>query len=75
MQLIQLTPPLVKIRLRIVPQLPGLLSLMKCLLDTTDQADVLVDCIGEGERILLGLPGVEVADAQLDVGEGGEGPC
>lgn len=54
-----------------MPAVPGLLALLEGFFDTADEADVFIDGVGEGEGVLLGLAGVEIADAELYVGEGG----
>lgn len=52
--------------------MPGALALVEGLLDAADEADVLIDDEAEGECVVGGLAGVEVVDAELEVGEGGE---
>lgn len=55
-----------------MPGGPGAGAHVEGLADGGDEAGVLVDGDGEGEGVVLGVAGVEVAQAQLQVGEGGE---
>lgn len=55
-----------------MPVVPGPLALLEGFLDGPDQSDVLLDDDAEGQDVLLCLAVVEVADAEVEVGEGGE---
>lgn len=72
-ELIQRTPPLIQITLRIMIALPTALALLERLLYGANQPDVLVDHDAEGQDILLCLAVVEVAAAELEIGEAGQG--
>lgn len=56
-----------------MPGMKRLLALLECLFHGADEPDVLVDGDAEGEHVLLGLALVELADAELEVRQAGEG--
>lgn len=52
-----------------MPGVVSLLSLLECCLNTADETDVFVDDDAERQNVLLRLAVVELANADLNLGE------